>query len=202
MRRVLAHLLAAVLCVPIWTFAQTISGIVSPPTNGLYVTTYGGAQGTAFSYTDGTMTSGTSAFQSNSATFTPAMVGNTISLAGCQAISGTVYPYKDMTITGWTDSHHVTLSSTCANTLPFLRAWRASVSNPGTGYVIGDSVCVNGGTYTTQACITVAAITVVSATVNAQGSGFGSTSSCFLKVAGGVNGLNASILVEIGRAHV
>ncbi len=134
-----------------------------------------GAAGNALSYSDGTITQGSSAFSSNSATFTSADVGKTIWID--YAGSGT--SSLQTTITGFTDSHHVTLGANAATSVPysFLYSVFVSTAQSGSGsYVPGDTITLLGGTASVPAIVTVDRTKVMSATLVSGGTG-GTTST-------------------------
>ena len=109
-----------------------------------------GATGNFTQYYDGTMVASSSAFSSQSATFTSADVGKNIVLIG----SGTTYATQTGTITGFTDAHDITVSFTSVNATPWDSVATATVTTAQSGagsYAPADTVTIVGGTTVTTA---------------------------------------------------
>lgn len=130
--------------------------------------------------TDGTITAGTNAFCSPSTTFTLGDVGKAIILDG----SGTALADQIGTITGYTSQHCVTTSFNAVQTTPWaglLAVQPGGTSQAGAGsYAPGATLTVVGGTnVTTAAVLTIQTTKLVSASINATGSG-GTNGTCTL----------------------
>lgn len=126
-----------------------------------------GAKGDTIAFADGTITSGTNAFSSASATFTSADVGKTIVVdyAGAAGVPLVT------TISGFSSTHAVTLGANASVSVPYNLVWAFLTTAAGTGYAPGDTVTCAGGTFTTACIGTVIYTTAVSATINAAGTG-------------------------------
>ncbi len=134
-----------------------------------------GAAGNALSYKDGTITSGTNTLSSNTAIFTSADVGKVIWID----YAGSTGAPLQTTISGFTDSHHVTLAANAQTSVPysFLKGVFVSTSQSGAGsYAPGDTITLSGGTASVPAVLTVERTNVSSATL-VSGGASGSTSS-------------------------
>jgi hypothetical protein len=141
------------------------------PTGYLNVmsSTYG-AKGDTLSYSDGTITSGTNAFSSASATFTAADVGKQIVVDYAGAAGAPLVT----TITGFTGAHNVTLGANASTSVPYIFAFSTppTTSQSGGGsYAPNDTVTFTGGTATTNTVTTVKYTQTVAAVQNANGSG-------------------------------
>ena len=137
---------------------------------------------------DAIISAGSTALASASATFTPADVGKVIILDGLGAAGADL----QTTITGYTDSHHVTIGATTTFAAPWYTIGRALVSNPtavSASYAPGDTLTPTGGTSSTTGVFTITSTTVGSATVNAGGSG-GANGACTVMGTTGVTRSN------------
>src|SRR5579859_5684149 len=97
--------------------------------------------------TDGIISAASTAFNSNSATFTKADVGKTIILAGLGAADADLVT----TIAGYVDSHDVTLAAATTSAGPWYGAGNALFAATSTltgNYAVGDTITVSGGTQT------------------------------------------------------
>lgn len=160
-----------------------------------------GATGNLQSWQDGTISTSSNAFSSTLATFTAADIGKTIVVDNAGVGGAPLVT----TITGFTDSHHVTLGANASVTTQFTFVNQTSVSTPQSGsgsYVPGDTITLAGGTFTTAAITTVKATTVVSATVVAGGSGGviptgGATGNCTVTGTTGSGGQKFTLSVAL-----
>ena len=129
-----------------------------------------GAAGNTLSYKDGTITVGSNAFSSASATFTSADVGKTIYID----YAGSPGSPLQTTITGFTDSHHITIGANAVTSVPysFLRGVFVATTQSGAGsYAPGDTITLSGGTASSVAVLTVNRTKVITATINNGGTG-------------------------------
>ena len=123
-----------------------------------------GATGNTLSYADGTITSGTNIFTSNSATFTSEDVGKSIVVDYAGAAGAPLVT----TIASYVSAHEVTLAVNASTTVPyeFVNVLPVATAQSGGGnYAPGDTVTMAGGTSTTAAVGAVRLTKVVSATV-------------------------------------
>lgn len=130
----------------------------------------GGAKGNTLSYADGTITSGTNAFSSASATFTAADVGKSIVVDYAGAAGAPLVT----TIAGFTSANAVTLTANASTTVPYIFTWACvpTTEQSGAGsYAPGDTIVLAGGTNTTPTTCTVRYTNVFAAVQNANGSG-------------------------------
>lgn len=132
-----------------------------------------GAAGNALSANDGTITTGTNAFSSAKATFAAADVGKTIVVDYAGAAGAPL----TATIATFVDATHVTLTANASTTVPyqFSNFLVVATAQSGAGsYAPGDTVtmaCASCTGTTTATVGTVRLTKVVSATINAAGSG-------------------------------
>lgn len=139
-----------------------------------------GAKSNEVRAVDGTITGGANSFCSPSTTFSQADVGKTIILVA----SGTALADQSGTIASFVSQHCVTTSFNAVQTTPWqglLAVQSIGTSQSGSGsYAPLDTLTVVGGTsVTTAAVVTIYTTQLVSATVNAVGSG-GTTGACTL----------------------
>ena len=126
------------------------------------------AKGDAVGFNDAVMAAGSDVLSSASATFTNADIGKVITVTG----TGTGGASQVGTITGVTDPHTITTSFTSVFAVPWQYGISYINSATGTGYVPGDTFSPIGGTtVTTPGVGTITQTQVVSAAVNAGGSG-------------------------------
>ncbi len=137
------------------------------------------AKHNALTFSDGTITAGTNAFCSNSATFSSADVGKTIQIDGA---AGTTSAPLNTTIASFVSTHCVTLAANATATTPLSYFASATVTTGGaTGsYIPGETVTLTGGTQTTQAVANIQDTLVHSAAI----------------VAGGTGGVNGTCVVQ------
>jgi hypothetical protein len=129
-----------------------------------------GAAGNTLSFSDGTISANSNAFSSNSASFTAADIGKTIWID----YAGNGTSSLQTTITGITDSHHVTLAANAQTTVPytFLSGIKVTSAQSGSGsYAPGDTITLSGGTASVPAVVTVSRTDVMSVTLVSGGSG-------------------------------
>jgi hypothetical protein len=155
-----------------------------------------GAKGDALGFTSGSMTSGSAVLSDTTAA--PFLPTDCTGGSGC---TGTVN--KNITVDGagsggaplsstivaYSSASSVTLANNASTTVPYSYAAdnffvvpppAVATSQSGSGsYSPGDTVTLTGGTASTQAVLTVTTTKLVSATVNAAGSG-GTTGACIL----------------------
>jgi hypothetical protein len=136
-----------------------------------------GATGNALTLGDGTITAGTNAFSSQSTTFSAADVGKKEIING----AGTSGGILSTTIAAVVDAHDATLAVNAGTTTPWANAtYAAPVAGGATAsYAPGDTVTLAGGTSSVPTVLTIKVTTLVSATINAAGSG-GTTGACLL----------------------
>lgn len=87
---------------------------------------------------------------------------------------GAIHPLRDAGILP-TNTYWASITGSVANpsfTAATLMTASAVVSDPGTGYEVGDTFTVDGGTASTQTILTVASIQMVSASPNVAGTGY------------------------------
>ena len=137
-----------------------------------------GAAGDTLTWADGTISSGSTAFSSTSATFASTDC-NASHGAGCTGTvdkqiaidqAGSAGAPLVTTIVGFANSHNVTLAAAASVSVPYIFIYATTTVAAGTGYVPGDTI-TDG-----NVVMTVYETKVVSATVASGGSG-GSTNT-------------------------
>ncbi len=83
---------------------------------------------------------------------------------------------------------------TGATLVPVMKAISATIDNPGTGYVVTDTVTMTGGTETTNTILTVSELQLVSAAINAAGTLY--LPGDQITLAGGTSTVKASVGVN------
>ena len=165
------------------TYGTTARTLAATGTDiGLNVLAYAGSNtkiGQAKTYTDGTITTGTNAFCSNSATFSGADIGKIIQIDGAAGIGS---PPLNTTIASYVSTHCITTTANATATTPLSYFVKADVITAGStgSYVPGETVTITGGTETIQAVGYITDTKLSSATVNAGGTG-GTTGTCIVQ---------------------
>lgn len=134
-----------------------------------------GAKGDAVQVSGCSIAAGSNALHCPAASFAAGDVGKALTVRG--AGNNTGMPFAT-TISSVTSPNDVVLAAAVTTSAPLLYVVGATVVNPGTGIVPGQSLTISGGTGT-AAVVTAASTQVVSATINAAGSG-GTNGPCVL----------------------
>ena len=137
-----------------------------------------GGHNDAVSFADGAIIASSTTFTSNKTTFTSVDVGKSIYIDGV----GTNGKPLATTIAGFNSAHSVTLSASAITpaTNSFATSAVPVTAQSGSGsYAPGDTVTLTGGTAVQQSVLTILTTKLVSATVNAGGSG-GTNGTCIL----------------------
>ncbi len=135
--------------------------------------------GSLAGFTDGTVAANSTAFNSQSATFTAADVGKQIVIDGAGASGAPLVT----TIASFTDSHNIALATAATLAVPYNRIPGLSLTAAPTitaNYSPGATLTGVGGTFSTPVTAKVVYTQVLSASINAAGSGGTASASCVL----------------------
>ena len=155
------------------TVAQRAADVVNVKDNSVT-----NAVGNAVEVGGCTIAASSTTLTCSGSSFNSGNVGSTFYLQG----AGTGFATLTGTIAGYTNSTTLTLSTPAVQATPSYGLLGAPlyptvIATPGTGYAIGDTITLTGGTARTNAVFTVSGTQVVSASVAAGGTG-GTTGAC------------------------